>query len=142
MGACEGSGPARDELEVFRDERGALTLAELDRLPFIPARAYVLHAIPAGASRAGHAHRSQHRWLAVISGSVEFIEDDGRRAATFELGEGRSRHVPPGVWYELRALQADPVILVFASGAHDPSDYVRERSAMPLQLVTTVEQTS
>src|SRR4051812_31662743 len=109
MEACEGARDLRDELEVFRDERGTLTLAELDSLPFVPVRAYVLHAIPEGARRAGHAHRSQQRWLAVISGSVEVIEDDGRAARTFELGEGRSLHVPSGVWYELRALGEDLV---------------------------------
>jgi mannose-6-phosphate isomerase-like protein (cupin superfamily) len=78
----------------------------------------------------------------VIAGSVEVTEDDGRGTRAFELGEGRSLHVPPGVWYELRALQDDLVILVLASGPHDPSDYIHERSAMPLQLVMTDEQTS
>jgi quercetin dioxygenase-like cupin family protein len=142
MAACEGSDPLRDQLEVFRDERGALTVAELDSLAFAPVRAYVLHAIPTGARRAGHAHRRQQRWLAVISGSVEVTQDDGRGAGKFELEEGGSLHVPPGVWYELRALSDDVVILVFASGPHDPSDYVHERSAMPLQLVIADEQTS
>ena len=50
MAACEGPDRLRDQLEVFRDERGTLTVAELDSLPFVPARAYVLHGIPAGSS--------------------------------------------------------------------------------------------
>jgi len=141
MAACEGAGPARERLEVYRDERGALTLADLDSLPFTPARVYVLHEIPAGARRAGHAHRSQHRWLGVVSGSVEATEDDGREVSTFTLNEGESRHVPPGVWHELRALSGDVVILAIASGPHDPADYVHERSAMPLALVRSAEQT-
>jgi len=142
MAACEGSERLRRRLEVFRDERGALTLADLEAVPFVPARAYVLHDIPAGACRGGHAHRSQQRWLAVISGSVEVTEDDGRGANSFELGEGCSLHVPAGVWHALRALGPDVVILVLASGPHDPSDYVHERSAMPLALVRSDEQTS
>src|SRR4051812_33197505 len=142
MAALEGAGPAREKLEMFRDERGALTLAEFDSLPFAPARAYVLHEIPVGARRAGHAHRSQHRWLGVISGSIEATEDDGRDARTMTLSEGESRHVPPGVWHELRALSDDVVILALASGPHDPADYVHERSAMPLALVRTAEHTS
>jgi quercetin dioxygenase-like cupin family protein len=142
MAAREGPDPLRDQLEVFRDERGTLTVAELDSLPFAPARAYVLHGIPSGATRAGHAHRRQERWLAVIAGSVEITEDDGHDPRAFELEEGGSLHVPPGVWYELRALSGDVVILVLASGPHDPADYVHERSAMPLALVTADEQTS
>ena len=50
--------------------------------------------------------------------------------------------MPQGVWYELRALEAGVVILVMASGPHEPADYVHERSAMPLQLVRTAEPTS
>jgi quercetin dioxygenase-like cupin family protein len=142
MGACEGPDPLGGGLGVFRDERGTLTVAELDSLPFVPARAYVLHGIPAGARRAGHAHMRQQRWLAVISGSVEVTEDDGHGTGRFELDDGGSLYVPPGVWYELRALSDDVLILVLASGAHDPGDYVHERSAMPLQLVTADEHTS
>jgi len=141
MGACEGSADLRD-LEVFADERGKLTLADLESLPFVAARAYVLHGIPVGARRAGHAHRRQEHWLAVIAGSVEITEDDGRGARTFVLGEGRSLRVPAGVWHELRAVSADLVVLVLASGPHEPSDYVHERSAMPLTLLATAEQTS
>lgn len=142
MAASERSEDARRQLEVFRDERGALTLADLEALPFVPVRAYVLHDIPTGARRAGHAHRHQQRWLAVISGSVEITEDDGRSSERFELGEGSGLHVPSGVWYELRALEPGVVILVLASGPHDPADYVHERSAMPLALATAAEQTS
>lgn len=142
MAARGGSRDLRDELKVFRDERGTLTLADLDSLPFVAARAYVIHSIPVGARRAGHAHRSQQRWLAVIAGTVVVTEDDGRGARSFELTEGRALHVPPGVWYELRALSDDVVILVLASGPHEPSDYVHERSEMPLALATAAEQTS
>ena len=78
----------------------------------------------------------------MISGSVEVTEDDGHGSGTFELENGGSLYVPPGVWYELRALSGDVLILVLASGPHDPSDYVHERAAMPLALVTADEQIS
>src|SRR5437763_14361720 len=107
MAACEGPRDLRDQLEVFRDERGTLTLADLESLPFVPVRAYVLHGIPVGARRAGHAHRRQRRWLAVISGSVEAAEDDGRGSRIFELGGASSRSVPPGVGHGWGALAAD-----------------------------------
>jgi dTDP-4-dehydrorhamnose 3,5-epimerase-like enzyme len=117
-------------LPVFADQRGALTLADFSSLPFEPARAYVLHAIPVGARRGGHAHRLQHRLIAVVSGSARVLEDDGRTQRTRELGAGESVHVPPMVWYELEALGEGLVMLVLASGEYDPDDYVHEREAM------------
>jgi quercetin dioxygenase-like cupin family protein len=127
---------------VFRDERGALTLTDFDALPFQPARAYVLHAIPAGARRGGHAHRVQHRFLAVVSGRARVLEDAGAGERSFELGAGEALHVPPGVWHELEAIEDGLVVLVLASGRHDPSDYVHERYEMPLTAAATAPQTS
>jgi quercetin dioxygenase-like cupin family protein len=131
-----------NELPVFADERGALTLADFDTLPFGPTRAYVLHGIPLGAKRGGHAHRLQHRWLAVIAGRARVFEDDGHETETFEIGAGQSLHVPPGVWHELQALEDGLLILVLASGRHDPDDYVHERDEMELLASATARQTS
>ena len=128
-------GPARSrrgELQVFEDERGALTLTEFDSLPFTPARAYVLHGIPRGARRGGHAHREQQRFLAVVSGRARIVLDDGVEAQSFEIGAGESLHVPSGVWHELEALDEELFVMVFASGPHDPGDYVRWREEVAL----------
>jgi dTDP-4-dehydrorhamnose 3,5-epimerase-like enzyme len=122
----------RGELRVFEDERGALTLTEFDSLPFAPARAYVLHGIPRGARRGGHAHREQQRFLAIVSGRASVVHDDGVEAHRFEIGAGESLHVPSGVWHELEALDDDLVVMVFASGAHDPRDYVHWREELAL----------
>lgn len=129
----------RGSLPVFRDERGALTLTDFDSLPFAPVRAYVLHGIPVGARRGGHAHRSQHRFLVVVSGRASVVEDDGRQVLTVDIGAGESLHVPPGMWHELEALDDELVVLVLASGRHDPSDYVHERDELAL---LTAAQTS
>lgn len=107
-------------------------MTELDSLPFTPARAYVLHGIPAGALRGGHAHRTQHRFLAIVSGRARVLEDDGRVVDAFEVAAGESLLVPPGVWHELEALDDELVVLVLASGPHDPADYVRERDELAL----------
>ncbi len=132
---------SREKLSVFRDPRGSLTLAEFDALPFVPCRAYVLHDIPAGARRGGHAHRSQHRWLAVIEGRVSVVEDDGLSSRRFEIRAGESLHVPPGVWHELESVSDGVLILVLASGVHEPEDYVHERGEMQLVASASAEQT-
>ena len=132
MAANDVGGCARGSLSVFADARGALTLADLQALPFVPARAYVLHDIPSGARRGGHAHRDQHRFLAVVSGRAAVVQDDGRNVESYELGAGESLHVPPGVWHELEALGDDLVVLVLASGRHDPGGYVHARDELAL----------
>jgi len=117
---------------VFSDDRGALTLVPVDAIPFTPARTYVLHGIPKGAIRGGHASRSQRRWLVGVAGGANVTLDDGVRASTLELAGGDTLLVPAGVWHEIEALEEGTVILVFADGGYDPADYVRERSRLPL----------
>jgi len=131
-----------DSLAVFRDGRGALTLTDFDALAFAPARAFVLHDIPAGARRAGHAHRAQHRYLAVISGRTRVVVDDGSTTQTVMMGAGESLHVPPGVWHELKALDDGLLVLVLASGPHDPADYVHGREELAVAAAATAAQTS
>jgi dTDP-4-dehydrorhamnose 3,5-epimerase-like enzyme len=132
MGDRDLAAGQADPLRVIHDERGALMLADFDELPFVPSRAYVLHDIPAGARRGGHAHRLQHRFLAVISGRARVVRDDGCAVERFEIAAGESLHVPPGVWQELEALEVGLVVLAFASGPHDPDDYVYDRDELAL----------
>ena len=120
-------GARRGSVPVFRDGRGALTLADLDGLPFTPARAFVLHGVPAGARRAGHAHRVQHEFLVVVAGRARIVLDDGGGADVVELGPGEAVHVLPGVWHELEAVGDGLSVLGLAEGAYDPEDYVSER---------------
>jgi mannose-6-phosphate isomerase-like protein (cupin superfamily) len=142
MPDAEASREAPESLRVFRDERGALTLADFDGLAFTPTRAYVLHDIPVGARRGGHAHRVQHRFLAVVSGTTRVVLDDGARTRTVEMRAGQSMYVPPGLWHELEALDDSLAVLVLASGAHDPDDYIRSRSELALVQPSTAAATS
>ncbi len=115
---------------VFRDLRGALTLAELDRLPFACRRVFVLHDIPAGRTRAGHASRTQHRYVVIVRGRAALVLDDGHESMRLELMAGDGVHIPPYTWNELEALDDGLVVLVCASGDYDPGDYIRDRAAM------------
>jgi mannose-6-phosphate isomerase-like protein (cupin superfamily) len=132
MGDRGLAGGQADPLRVIHDERGALMLADFDALPFSPSRAFVLHDIPPGARRGGHAHRRQHRFLAVVSGRARVVRDDGRAVERFEIGPGQSLHLPPGVWQELEALEVGLEVLAFASGPHDPDDYLYDRDELAL----------
>ena len=142
MSDSDAPTPGPDSLAVFRDDRGALTLADFDDLAFAPARAFVLHDIPAGAHRAGHANRTQHRYLAVVAGCARVVVDDGGTIQTILMRAGESLHVPPGLWHELEALDDGLLVLVLASGPHDPADYLYAREKFPALASTTAAQTS
>jgi dTDP-4-dehydrorhamnose 3,5-epimerase-like enzyme len=117
---------------VFTDERGTLTQVGLDQIPFVPARVYVLHSMPVGATRGGRAARRQRRVLVGVSGSVAIALDDGRRTWEASLRGGDMLLIEPGVWHELSIEEEHTTVLVFASGPYDPEDYVADRAQLPL----------
>lgn len=118
---------------VHRDERGALTLVSAADIPFRPGRIYVLHGMPVGARRGGHASRGQRRLLVWISGASTVLVIDGLRLDDLlRLHAGETLLIEPGVWFEIEIATADTQILVFAEGEYEPDDYVRDRTALPV----------
>ena len=115
---------------MFTDPRGKLTLVESGAIPFEIARAYVLSELPSGVRRAGHACRTQHRFLVGISGRRD---GDGRRRARLRADpaaaatRSTSRRSPGS---RSRPTDDGVVILVFADGPHEPGDYVRDRAEL------------
>lgn len=140
----EGLGAVkRGVTPVFGDPRGKLTLVEAETVPFEVARSYVLSELSAGVPRAGHACRTQQRFLVGICGAATITIDDGARCEPTRLVGGQTLNIPPGVWHEIVAEDDGATILVFADGPHDPSDYVSDRAELPLdQLSKTTASAS
>jgi dTDP-4-dehydrorhamnose 3,5-epimerase-like enzyme len=137
MASDNGTGAERGSVDAFRDERGALTPVDFAALPFPPARAYVLHDLPEGALRGGHAALRQQRFLVVVSGRVQITLYDGRASEAFELGPQDSLHVPPGHWHQLEVREPGVVVLVFADGPYDRDDYEPDRTALAASAAQT-----
>ena len=55
----------------FRDERGVLSVAEHNELPFVPQRTFWITSVPPEAQRGGHAHRTTHELLGALHGSCK-----------------------------------------------------------------------
>jgi oxalate decarboxylase/phosphoglucose isomerase-like protein (cupin superfamily) len=117
---------------VFEEPRGKLTLVEADRIPFSVRRTYALHELPRGARRGGHACRTQHRLLVGLRGRVEITLDDGLQERTIAFAPGDTLLITPRTWHELLVRDDGAAVLVFAEGDYDSSEYVSERSALPL----------
>lgn len=115
-------------LPVVRDLRGSLAVAELGKqLPFEPKRFFVVHDVPSRHVRGEHAHRRLHQFLVCLKGELALVVDDGSRRQEVRLrGPEVGVHLPPMVWGIQYRFSPDAVLLVLASDAYDPDDYVRD----------------
>ena len=115
------------KLPLVKDLRGALTFGEFgDQLPFIVQRYFLVFDVPTREIRGEHAHRELHEFLICVRGSCAVALDDGRSRDEVTLDSPTiGLHVPPKIWRVHYKYSADAMLLVFASQAYDPSDYIR-----------------
>jgi acetyltransferase-like isoleucine patch superfamily enzyme len=121
---------ARAELRAMplvHDLRGSLTFGQHDlHLPFAPRRYFVIFDVPGKEVRGEHAHRTLHQFLVCLTGSVRVMVDDGRDRDEVVLDRPEiGLYVPPLVWAAQFHYSPDAVLLVLASDAYDPDDYIR-----------------
>lgn len=121
-------GVTLHRLLVAADLRGSLTAGEfLSDVPFQPMRYFLVFDVPGKDVRGEHAHRQCQQFLICARGSVSVVVDDGRRSEEIVLDQpDRGLYVPPMIWAVQYKYSADAVLLVFASHAYDPSDYIRD----------------
>jgi dTDP-4-dehydrorhamnose 3,5-epimerase-like enzyme len=122
------AGVALYRMPSFRDLRGVVAVAELgEQIPFQPRRLFVVHDVPSREVRSEHAHRTLHQFLVCVKGEVSLIVDDGARRQEVLLRQNElGVHVPPMVWAVQYRFSADAVLVVLASDAYDPADYLRD----------------
>lgn len=118
--------PSLSVIKSVVDERGALSFAEIgETLPFEPKRFFLVHDVPAGVSRGGHAHRRCEQFLIAVAGHVAVTLDDGRARAEYLLErKNQGLHIAAGIWGEQRYLSEDACLLVLASDRYDVEDYL------------------
>jgi hypothetical protein len=120
-----------------RDERGRLTFAGQDEIPFPIARIFYLRDVPPGMARGGHAHRLTEQVLIAIAGRFTLELTDGAATRSFQLrSPDRGLYVPAMIWDRLCDFAADSVALVLASTQYAEADYIRsweefQRTARP-----------
>ncbi len=113
----------------FSDLRGSLTAGELpsEGIPFTPRRWFLQYNVPSREIRGEHAHHVCHQFLVCVAGSMSVAVDDGERRTEIVLDEPTlGLHIPPLVWASQFRYDPDSVLLVLASHAYDPDDYIRD----------------
>jgi len=115
-------------LPVIPDLRGSLSFAEIGQhLPFAPKRYFIVFNVASLEVRGEHAHKNLHQFLVCVSGSCTVMLDDGHTREEYLLNSpGIAVHIPPMVWAVEYKYSRDAVLLVLASDAYDPEDYIRD----------------
>jgi UDP-2-acetamido-3-amino-2,3-dideoxy-glucuronate N-acetyltransferase len=113
---------------IIKDLRGNLSARELGRgLPFVPERCFLVFDVPTKEVRGEHAHRACKQLLVCLRGGVAVVCDDGSHRQEFALDTPElALYLPPMVWGIQYKYSADALLLVLASHAYDPGDYIRD----------------
>ncbi len=114
------------ELPRFTDPRGNLSVVEnLKNVPFEIKRVYFTYDVPAGESRAHHAHKELTEFIIAVSGSFTVELDDGKEKKKVLLNKPyEGLLVKPGIWRNLVDFSTGAVVLVLCSDFYKPEDYI------------------
>ena len=111
------------QLPSHGDQRGQLIPCELSRF-FAPVRTFLVHDVPEGTVRGGHAHRTARQLMICLVGRVVVeLRLAGEMARVHLDRPAKALLVEPGVWAS-QTYHGDAQLLVLASEPYDPDDYI------------------
>ena len=76
--------------------------------------------------RGRHAHKKLEQVIVCVSGSCDFILDNGQERAMVCLDNpAQGLYIKHNIWREFTNFSKDCVVMVLASEHYDESDYIR-----------------
>lgn len=111
----------------FRDLRGSLIVGDFSQdFPFLPKRYFMVYDVPSEKLRGEHAHKQCHQLLICVYGKCHALIDNGNKRKEVLLDNPQvGLYMPPMLWGTQYKYSKDAHLLVFASHAYDPDDYIR-----------------
>ena len=130
------AGVSLHRAPLHGDLRGSLVAKEFGRdIPFDPRRAFLVFDVPSTEIRGEHAHRECHQFISCVHGACSLVAEDGHAREEFRLDDPTlGVHIPPMVWCTQYLHTQDAVLLVYASHAYDPDDYIRDYEVYVAEL--------
>ncbi|MCZ4222985.1 sugar 3,4-ketoisomerase [Pedobacter rhodius] len=112
-------------LKTYKDSRGILTV--LDRVvDFEIKRLFYIYAVD-DSDRGGHRHHNTYQAAICIKGSCKITNNDGHKTEIFNLDTPEKCLIlEPNDWHVMHSFTEDAILLVLASTAFDPKDYIYE----------------
>ncbi len=96
-------------------------------IPFAIKRIYYIWGTKFNAVRGNHAHRKLEQVIICISGSCDFILDDGNKKEQIHLSSpNKGLYIKHNIWREFTNFSKDCIILVLASEHYNELDYIRD----------------
>lgn len=120
--------PSLITLESFVDRRGELVVGEFGKqIPFEINRFFFVSNVPSGEPRGFHAHKECHQFLVCVNGNVTTDFDNGYQKSTVVLEQpDLGLYMPPMTWGAQYSYSPGAILLVLASHAYDPDDYIND----------------
>ena len=112
---------------VRGDHTGNLVALEKGAdFPFDIKRVYYIWGTQPNVIRGKHAHRKLEQVIVCISGSCDFVLDNGKEKTTVHLDNpATGLHIKSNIWREFTNFSPDCVLMVLASEHYDEKDYIR-----------------
>lgn len=115
------------KLPKYNDIRGDLSVAEFGKeIPFLVKRSFMVYNVPSEEIRGEHAHKKQDQFLICLRGSINIVVDDGNVSSEVKMTPvSFGLYVPHKIWSIQYKFSPDAMLLVYASGKYDSSEYIR-----------------
>lgn len=112
-------------IQTFKDSRGILTVLD-NEVPFEIKRLFYIYSVD-DTERGGHRHHETYQAAICIKGSCKITNNNGKSTEVFTLDSPeKCLMLLPEDWHVMHNFSADAILLVLASTAFDPKDYIYE----------------
>ena len=113
------------------DHNGSLVAVESNKeIPFDIKRVYYIWDTAKDVIRGHHAHKKLEQVIVCLSGSCDFILDNGMTRQTVHMDNPtKGLYLKPNIWREFTNFSPDCILLVMASSEYNPNDYIRDYQA-------------
>ena len=114
--------------KIHGDYNGKLVALEQgDSIPFDIKRVYYIWDTKSNIIRGKHAHKKLEQIIICVSGSCDFILDDGKERQTVHLNNpAQGLYIKSNIWREFTNFSNGCVVMVLASEHYNEADYIRD----------------
>ena len=115
------------DFKILGDDRGSLISIEQSKnIPFNIKRVYYIFGTKKNIRRGFHAHKNLKQVAICISGSCEFLLDNGKTKKTILLNSpDKGLLINDMIWREMYNFSNNCTLIVLANEYYNESDYIR-----------------
>ena len=115
------------DFPIHGDHNGNLIALEKGKdFPFDIRRVYYIWGTKPNTIRGKHAHKNLEQVIVCVSGSCDFVLDNGQTKEMVHLDNpSEGLYIKHNIWREFTNFSKDCVLMVLASDYYSEEDYIR-----------------